>query len=84
MAIIRASMVFVNKEVWKTFLERRAVIRKRESGKRKNKENLAAASLKKKQLTVRDQCIELIEEEFTKKMGITSSGSQTLFAGGFN
>ena len=34
-AIIRASTVFVNKEVWKASLERRAVIKKQQSGKRK-------------------------------------------------
>jgi len=66
-AIIRASMVFVNKEVWKAYLERRAVIRKKESNKRKNKEDSADANLKKRQLTAREQCIELIGEEFTKK-----------------
>jgi len=60
-------MVFVNKEVWKAYLERRAVIRKKESSKRKNKEDLADANLKKRQLTAREQCIELIGEEFTKK-----------------
>jgi hypothetical protein len=32
-AIIRASMMFRNKEVWKACLERRAVIRKKESSK---------------------------------------------------
>jgi len=45
---------------------KKSCIRKRESGKRKNKEDLADASLKKRQLMARYQCIELLGEEFMK------------------
>jgi hypothetical protein len=45
---------------------KKSCIRKRESGKRKNKEDSADASLKKRQLTARYQCIELLGEEFMK------------------
>ena len=60
-------MVFVNKEVWKAFLEKRAAVIKKDDKKRKDREESADSNLKKKQQTAREQCIELIGEEFTKK-----------------
>ena len=60
-------MVVVNKEIWKTFLDSRLSILKKDAGKRKKKETDADNVLKKKQMTAREQCIEMIGEEFTKK-----------------
>jgi hypothetical protein len=66
-AIVRALMVVVNKEIWKAFLDSRLAIFKKDAGKRKKKETDADNVLKKKQMTAREQCIEIIGEEFTKK-----------------
>ena len=66
-AIVRALMVVVNKEIWKAFLDSRLAIFKKDAGKRKKKETDADNVLKKKQTTAREQCIEMIGEEFTKK-----------------
>ena len=66
-AIVRALMVVVNKEIWKAFLDSRLAIFKKDAGKRKKKETDADNVLKKKQMTAREQCIEMIGEEFTKK-----------------
>ena len=66
-AIIRATMINVNKEIWKNFLEKRTGIVHKESAKCKNREMQAEANLKKKQMSARDQCVELIEGEFSKK-----------------
>ena len=64
-AIIRAVMINVNKEIWKNFLEKRTSIVHKESAKRKNREMQAEAELKKKQMSARDQCVDLIEGEST-------------------
>ena len=65
-AIIRALMVVINKEIWKAFLDYRLSILKRDAGKRKKREISADTELKKKQMSAREQCIEIIGEEFTK------------------
>ena len=65
-AFVRALMV-VNKEIWKAFLDYRLSIIKRDAGKRKKREMSADSELKKKQMSAREQCIEIIGEEFTKK-----------------
>ena len=65
-AIIRALMVVVNKEIWKAFLDYRLSILKRDAGKRKKREISTETELKKKQMSAREQCIEIIGEEFTK------------------
>jgi len=74
-AIVRALMVVVNKEIWKAFLDNRLSILKKDAGKRKKREISAETELKKKQMTAREQCIEMIGEEFTKKMGSTPTRS---------
>ena len=56
-AIIRAVMIIVNKEIWKSFLEFRTTIQNKDKAKRKNRELQAEAELKKKQLSTRDLCI---------------------------
>ena len=76
-AIIRASMVYVNKEIWKAFLEKRAAVIRKDNQKRRDREASAESTLKKKQQTAREQCVGLIGEEFTKKMGITSSRAKS-------
>ena len=60
-------MVLVNKEMWKAFLDYRLSILKKATGKRKKREISADSELKKKQMSARDQSIEIIGEEFTKK-----------------
>ena len=80
-AIIRACMIVVNKEIWKAFLEFRSVTIHKESGKRKNRELQAEAELKKKQLSTREQCIGLIGEEFTKKWEALPSDIKIFLAG---
>ena len=66
-AIIRALMVVVNKEIWKALLDYHLSILKRDPGKQKKREMSADSELKKKQMSAREQCIEIIGEEFTKK-----------------
>ena len=66
-AIVRASMVYVNKEIWKAFLEKRAFVIRKDNQKIKDREASAESNLKKKQQTAREQCVGLIGEEFTKK-----------------
>ena len=80
-AIIRACMIVVNKEIWKAFLEFRSVTIHKESAKRKNRELQAEAELKKKQLSTREQCIGLIGEEFTKKWEALPSDIKVFLAG---
>ena len=46
-AIIRAVMIIVNKEIWKSFLEFRTTIQNKDKAKRKNREQQADAELKK-------------------------------------
>ena len=53
-AIIRAAVITVNKEIWKAFLEARSIYVHKESAKRKNRELQAEADLKNKQLSTRD------------------------------
>ena len=48
-AIIRAAMVIVNKEIWKAYLEVRATHVQKQAVKRKNRELKAEAELEKKQ-----------------------------------
>ena len=60
-------MIIVNKEIWKSFLEFRTTTQNKDKAKRKNRELQAEAELKKKQLSTRDQFINMIGEEFTKK-----------------
>jgi len=80
-AIIRATMINVNKEIWKKFLEKRTGIVHKESAKRKNREMQAEANLKKKQMSARDQCVELIEGEFSKRWESLSSDAKIFLAG---
>ena len=47
MAIIRALMVVVNKEIWKAFLDYRLSILKKDASKRKKKQTDAETELKK-------------------------------------
>jgi len=46
-AIVRALMVVVNKQIWKAFLEYRLSILKKDAGKRKKREISAETELKK-------------------------------------
>ena len=80
-AIIRATMINVNKEIWKNFLEKRTGIVHKESAKRKNREMQAEANLKKKQMSARDQCVELIEGEFSKRWESLPSDAKIFLAG---
>ena len=80
-AVIRAAMVIVNKEIWKAFLEVRATHVQKQAVKRKNRELKAEAELKKKQMSARDQCIDLIGEEFSKKWEALPSDMKVFFAG---
>ena len=50
MAIIRASIVFVNKEVWKTYLEKRAVSEKGKAAKEKKRKIQLMQALKRDSL----------------------------------
>ena len=80
-AIIRACMVIVNKEIWKAFLEFRSKFLAKESLKRKNRELQEEANFKKRQMSTREQCIDMIGEEFTKKWEALPSNVKTLLAG---
>jgi len=80
-AIIRAVMIIVNKEIWKAFLECRFKVINKESAKRKNREVQADEDLKKKQKSARDQCIGLIGEEFTRKWEAVPTDLKIFLAG---
>ena len=80
-AIVRAAMVTVNKEIWKAFFEKRAFHLEKESSKRKRKEMEQDIVLKQKQLSAKDQCINLIEQEFSKKWKALPSNVKTMFVG---
>jgi hypothetical protein len=67
LAIIRAVMIPMwTKKSGKFFWKKRTSIVHKESAKRKNREMQAEAELKKKQMSARDQCVDLIEGEFSK------------------
>ena len=80
-AIIRAVMITVNKEIWKSFLDFRTTILNKDKTKRKNRENQAEVELKKRQLSTREQCVNLIGEEFTKKWESLPVEMKTFLAG---
>ena len=67
LAIVRAAMIVINKEIWRAFLEQHKEIFRREENKRKQQEIHVENILKKKQLSAREQCVEIIGEEFSKK-----------------
>ena len=50
-AIIRAVMITINKEIWKSFLDFCTTILNKDKTKRKNRENQAEVELKKRQLS---------------------------------
>ena len=74
-------MIIVNKEIWKSFLEFRTIIQNKDKAKHKNRELQAEVELKKKQLSTRDQCINMIGEEFTKKWESLPPNMKVLLAG---
>ena len=80
-AIVRADMIIVNKEIWKAYLEQRKEIFRREDNKRKQQEMNAENVLKKKQLSAREQCVELIGEEFSKKWETLPTDMKMFLAG---
>ena len=80
-AIIRAVMITVNKEIWKSFLDFRTTIPNKDKTKCKNRENQAEVELKKRQLSTSEQCVNLIGEEFTKKWESLSVEMKIFLAG---
>ena len=76
--INRASMVFVNKEVWKAFLEKRAAVIKKDDKKRKDREESADSNLKKETTNSSRTMHRTYWRRVHEKMGITSFGTQTL------
>ena len=80
-AIIRASIVFVNKEVWKTYLEKRAVSEKGKAAKEKTRKIQLMLALKRDSLRRDTNALNFLEKN-SWKMGITSSLSQLFFCRG--
>ena len=80
-AIIIAVMVVINKEIWKSFLDFRSSVINKDTAKHKNRELQAEAELNKKQLSTRDQCVDLIGEECTKKWESLPPDMKVLLAG---
>ena len=66
-AIIRASMVVVNKEIWKAFLDVRTKYIQKEANKKRKREISEELSFFKKQLSAREQTKILVGEEFARK-----------------
>ena len=56
-AIVRAIMIVVNKQIWKSFLDFRSTVINKEKGKRKNRELQAEAGLKKNSLALENKLL---------------------------
>ena len=80
-AIIRAVMITVNKEIWKSFLDFCTTILNKDKVKRKKRELQTDDDLKKRQVSTREQCVNMIGEEFTKKWESLPPNMKVLFAG---
>ena len=80
-AIIRASMVVVNKEIWKAYLDVREAVIQKEVKKKSKREVQEEQNFQKRQLSAQEQKKELVGAEFAKKWESLPPNLKVLLAG---